>query len=134
MYNSPLSGIHFVFYQSIEQILILLYKYAYVIQCISIKFTYVMVFKGTVSLGNKLFLNSTHLLDITSCANNNCSKVFILKKSKTDMLVFILIWRTSSEFLHSSHLVAPFSNISQFLFVFFIKWLHFHHLTNCFLI
>ena len=39
-------------------------------------------FKGTVSLGNKLFLNSTHLLDINYCANNNCSKVFILKKSK----------------------------------------------------
>ena len=38
--------------------------------------------KGTVSLGNKLFLNSTHLLDINFCANNICSKVFILKKSK----------------------------------------------------
>ena len=38
--------------------------------------------KGTVSLGNELFLNSTHLLDINFCANNNCSKVFIVKKSK----------------------------------------------------
>ena len=37
--------------------------------------------KGTVSLGNKLFLNSTHLLDIIFCANK-CSKVFKLKKSK----------------------------------------------------
>ena len=41
-----------------------------------------MIFKGTVSLGNKLFLNSAHLLDINFCANNNCRKVFIFKKSK----------------------------------------------------
>ena len=40
------------------------------------------ILKGTVSLGDKLILNSTHLLDIDFCANNNCSKVFILKKSK----------------------------------------------------
>ena len=38
--------------------------------------------KGTVSPGNKLFLHSTHLLEIKFCANNNCSKVFIVKKSK----------------------------------------------------
>ena len=41
--------------------------------------------KGTVSLCNKLFLISTHLLDINFCANNNCSKVVILNKSKTDI-------------------------------------------------
>ena len=39
-------------------------------------------FKGTVLIGKKLFLNSTHLLDINFSANNNCSKVLILKKSK----------------------------------------------------
>ena len=38
--------------------------------------------KGTVSLDNKSFLNSTHLLDIHFCANNNCNKIFILKKSR----------------------------------------------------
>ena len=44
---------------------------------------YEICLKGqTVSLGNKLFLNSTHLLDINFCVNNNCSKGFILKKSK----------------------------------------------------
>ena len=37
----------------------------------------IITFKETVSLGNKLFLNSTHLLDINFCANNNYSKVFI---------------------------------------------------------
>ena len=42
--------------------------------------------KGTVSLGNKLFLNSTHLLDINFYANNNCSKVFILKKSEVSKI------------------------------------------------
>ena len=40
-------------------------------------------FKGTVSHGNKLFLNSTHLLDITFCANNNCSKVFHIEEITT---------------------------------------------------
>ena len=38
--------------------------------------------KGAVSPCNKLFLNITHLLDIHLCDNNNCSKVFTLKKSK----------------------------------------------------
>ena len=38
--------------------------------------------KGAVSLCDMLFWNSTHLLDINFCANNNCGIVFILKKSK----------------------------------------------------
>ena len=38
--------------------------------------------KGTVPLDNKLFLNSTHLLDNNFCAKNNDSKVFILKISR----------------------------------------------------
>ena len=48
--------------------------------------------KGTVSFGNKLFLNSTHLLDINFCANNNCSKVFILKKYALGAIFLALQW------------------------------------------
>ena len=69
------------------------------------------LFKGTVSTGSKLFWISTHLL----CANNNCSKVFILKKSKIhvrrhfpriDMrwrpLSHVCLWLHASSCLHST--------------------------------
>ena len=71
--------------------------------------------KGAVSPCNKLFLNSAHLLDSNFCANNNCSKVFILKKFKIhvrrhfpgiDMgwrpLARVCLWLHVSSCLHST--------------------------------
>ena len=40
------------------------------------------------------YFEIVHLLDINFCANNNCSKVFILKKS--------CLWRDVSSCLHST--------------------------------
>ena len=81
-----------------------------------------LLIKGTVSFGNKLFWSSTHLLDINFCANNNCSEVFILKKSKIHMrrhfpridmgwrpLAHVCLWLRVSSCLHSTrkrHIVS----------------------------
>ena len=68
-----------------------------------------LLVKRTVSLGNKLFLNSTHLLDINVCAYNNCNKVFILKKSKIHIMRHLpridMGWRPLTRvcLLHSFH-------------------------------
>ena len=64
---------------------------------------------------NQLFSNNTHLLDINFCVNNNCSKVFILKKFKIhirrhfpriDMvwrpLAHVCLWLQVSSYLHST--------------------------------
>ena len=74
-----------------------------------------IILKGTVSLGNKLFLNCKHLLDINFCANNNYCKVFILKKSKIHIrrhfpgidtgwrpLAYVCLWLRVSSCLHST--------------------------------
>ena len=72
-----------------------------------------LLVKGTVFL-NRYYVH-TSLLDINFCANNNCSKVFILKKSKIhirrhfpriDMewrpLAQVCLWLHVSSCLHST--------------------------------
>ena len=89
---------------------------------IKILITYVFwisFFKGTVSLGNKLFLNSTHLLDIHfganntlqqlkfSCWRNHVSKIHIRRHFPSiDMgwrpLAHVCLWLHVSSYLHST--------------------------------